>query len=196
MTRYGYARVSTVEQNLDRQIEALKNENCQEIFEEKLSGATMERPELMKMIELLKNGDEIVITDLTRFSRSAMDLFNLVEQIKAKGASLKSIKDTWLDTSDKNPYSKFLLGIMSHVSELERDLLKMRQAEGIAIAKKKGVYKGRPKTFTENNLRLVQALELKEQGMSYKEASKRTGVSESTIYRAMKTQQLLSDLEK
>jgi len=186
IVKYGYARVSTLEQNLDRQIETLKEAGCQYIFEEKISGATLERAELKRLMSMLKNGDKIIIHDITRFGRSTLDLLNLIEEIKARGASLRSINESWLNTSDDNPFQALLLTILSALAQYERELIRKRQAEGIAIAKKKGVYKGRPKTFTNNNPRLLQALELKEQGMSYKEASKRTGVSESTIYRAWK----------
>ena len=186
MTRFGYARVSSIEQNLDRQIEALKKENCQEIFEEKISGATMERPELKKLLDQLKEGDEVLISEMTRISRSTKDLFDLIDIFKEKKANLRSLKESWLDISGQNATSELMLTILAGIAQFERRLLKERQAEGIAIAKKKGVYKGRPKTFTENNGRMQQALELKEQGMSYKEASRRTGISESTIYRTWK----------
>jgi len=136
---YGYARVSTIEQNLDRQLEALNKFGCEVIYSDKLTGATKERPQLVALFDVLKEGDTIVITDLTRFSRSTRDLFDLVDVIKEKKANIKSLKDTWLDLSSDNPYGEFLFTVMSAVSQLERDLTKMRQKEGIAIAKKKGV---------------------------------------------------------
>jgi DNA invertase Pin-like site-specific DNA recombinase len=185
---YGYARVSTIEQNLQRQIKQLNEYGCDKIFVEKESGATMQRRELTNLIDLLKEGDVIIITDLTRISRSTRDLFDLVDILKNKKALIKSLKDSWLDLSEDNPYNTFLFTVIAGVAQLERDLTRMRQREGIEIAKKNGLYKGRPKTFTNNNPRLQQALELKENGMSYKEASKRTGVSESTIYRALRAQ--------
>lgn len=183
----GYARVSTLEQNLERQLEALKLAGCEKIYSDKLTGASLERPQLLEMFESLQSGDMIIITDLTRFSRSTMDLFNLVEQIKAKGAFLKSLKDTWLDLSSENPYSAFLLTVMAGVSQLERDLTKMRQKEGIAIAKKKGLYQGRPKMFTLNNPRLRHTLELYSNGeYTVKQACQATGISEGTFYRNWK----------
>lgn len=183
----GYARVSTVEQNLDRQLEALKNAGCEKIYSDKLTGANLERPQLQKMFDELKEGDTIIITDLTRFSRSTTDLFQLVEIIKGKGAFVKSIKDTWLNISDDNPYSQFLLTVMAGVAQLERDLNKMRQKEGIAIAKKKGRYKGRPKTYTETNPRFSHALELyKSEKYSIAEICKICSFSESTFYRYMR----------
>jgi DNA invertase Pin-like site-specific DNA recombinase len=141
----------------------------------------------MRLLNKLKKDDVIIITDLTRFTRSTRDLFELVDAIKSKGAFLKSIKDTWLDFSEDNPYSAFLLTIMSAVSQLERDLTKMRQKEGIAIAKKKGIYQGRPKTYTDKNPRLKHALELHQAGgKTIKEICTATGISESTFYRAIR----------
>lgn len=186
MTVFGYARISTEEQNLERQLEALEKEGCQRIYSDTFSGAAVDRPSLNELLEEVKEGDTIIITDLTRFSRSTRDLFDLVDQIKAKGVFLKSIKDTWLDITSDNPYSAFLITIMSAVSQLERDLTRMRMMEGIAIAKKKGLYKGRAKTFTENNPRLRHALDLYEnesKTLTVKEVCTMTGISEATFYR-------------
>lgn len=87
-----------------------------------------------------------------------------MEEFKKKGAFLKSIKDTWLDLSDENPYSQFLLTIFAGVNQLERDLIRMRQREGIEIAKTKGKYNGRPKKFTEKNPRVLHAIDLYKEG--------------------------------
>ena len=183
----GYARVSTIEQNLDRQLEALKIAGCEKIYSEKLSGANTDRPQLQLMFEEIKENDTIIITDLTRFSRSTMDLFRLIELIKEKRCFVKSLKDTWLDISEENPYSQFLLTVMAGVAQLERDLTRMRQKEGIALAKKKGLYKGRPKKYTENNPRFAHALALYEAGgHSISEICKICSISESTFYRHMR----------
>lgn len=184
MAVYGYARVSTIEQNLERQIQALKEAKCQEIFMDKFSGATLERPELKKLFKKIKAGDTIIIVDLTRFSRSTMDLFTLIEELKQKGCFLKSIKDTWLDFSKENPFSTLLLTIFAGISQFERDMIRQRQSEGIAIAKQKGIYKGRPTQFTEKNPKLSHALELyKGGGYTVKEVCMVTGISEATFYR-------------
>ena len=192
MTVLGYARVSTVEQNLERQIEALKAAGCEKIYSDKYTGATTERPELSQLFKDLKEGDTIIITDMTRISRSTQDLFKLVDRIRERGAFLKSIKDTWLDITSDNPYSEFLLTVMAGVSQLERDINKMRSREGIELAKKRGVYKGRVKTYTERNPRLKHALDLYEEAISQnepltvKEVCAKTGITESTFYRNWK----------
>ena len=180
----GYARVSSLDQNLDRQIEALKNEGCEKIYTEKITGANTNRPQLKLMFDDLKEGDTIIIKDLTRFSRSTRDLFDLLDLIKEKKCFLRSISDTWLNTSIDNPFNDLLFHIMSALSEYERKMIKQRQKEGIATAKQKGKYKGRPKKLTENNPRFAHALELYEAGgHSIAEICKICSISESTFYR-------------
>ena len=126
-----------MEQNPARQYQQLKEMSMDILYEERLSGATQQRPELQKMLEDLEAGDTIFVTDLTRITRSTRDLFELVDDIKQKEANLKSLKDTWLDLSENNPYSEFLMTVMGGVNQLERDITKMRQREGIDLAKKK-----------------------------------------------------------
>ena len=180
----GYARVSSLDQNLDRQIEALKKEGCEKIYTEKITGANTDRPQLQLMLDELKEGDIIVIKDLTRFSRSTRDLFNLLDLIKEKKAFLISVNDKWLDTRDNNPFNELLFTIMSGLSQYERTMIRERQKEGIELAKKKGKYKGRPKKYTENNPRMAHALELYEAGgHSIAEICKICSISESTFYR-------------
>ncbi|WP_017754962.1 recombinase family protein [Calidifontibacillus oryziterrae] len=183
----GYARVSTVDQNLDRQLKQLKDDGCEIIYEDKVSGATIDRPELQKMLDELKQDDVVIVTDLTRISRSSRDLFDLVDLIKGKGAFLKSLKDTWLNTTNDNPYNQFLLTVMAGVSQLERDLSKMRQKEGVEIAKQKGKYRGRTKKYTEKHPGMNHALELYVQGgKTVKEIEEITKVSRSALYREIK----------
>lgn len=97
------------------------------IYQEKVPSATQDRPELQNMLGALKEGDTIYVTDLTRITRSTRYLFELVDYIKNKQANLKSLKDTWVDLSEENPYSHFLMTVMGGVNQLERDLIRMRQ---------------------------------------------------------------------
>lgn len=191
----GYARVSTQEQNLARQLKQLNDYGCDYIFEEKTSGATTDRPELLRMLDNLRESDVVVVTDLTRISRSTQDLFKLIETIKGKGASIKSIKDTWLDTTIENPYSTFLLTVMAGVNQLERDLIRMRQREGIELAKERGVYKGRPKKYDDDNPNMEHALDLlanrETNKFTVKKICEVTGVSRTVLYERAKEQGLL-----
>lgn len=180
----GYARVSSLDQNLDRQIEALNKEGCEKIYTEKITGANTNRPQLQLMLDELKEGDTIIIKDLTRFSRSTRDLFDLLDLIKEKKCFLRSVSDVWLNTSIDNPFNDLLFHIMSALGEYERKMIKQRQKEGIALAKQKGQYQGRPIKYTENNPRFAHALELYEAGgHTIAEICKICSVSESTFYR-------------
>lgn len=130
----GYARCSTAEQNLDRQLDALNKEGCERIYQEKVSGTKKERPELGKMLDALRAGDTVVICELTRLSRSTKDLFELVERIHGSGANIKSLKEgRWLDTTTSQ--GRFLFTIFAGVSQFERDLIHERTLEGLAAAR-------------------------------------------------------------
>lgn len=186
MRKLGYIRVSSEGQNTARQKEQLQSLNLDQIYEEKISGATMDWKELQKLLSELQSGDTIYVTDLTRITRSTKDLFYLIEEIKEKQALLISLKDTWLDLSDENPYSEFLLTVMAGVNKLERDLIRMRQKEGIALAKKEGKFKSRLTRYTETHEGLRYALDLYDSGeMTVKKIFAITHVSKSTLYRAL-----------
>lgn len=138
---FGYARVSTIEQNLDRQIDALKSAGADEIIEEKMTGTKADRPQLNKLFDKLRSGDTILIADLTRLSRSTKDLFTLVDKIEKKGANIKSLKESWLDTT--TPQGKLMFTFMAGISQFERDLISQRTKEGLEAARARGRKGGR-----------------------------------------------------
>ncbi len=178
----GYARVSTLDQKLDRQIDQLEKYGIdrRNIYFEKVTGKKKERPELNRMISELVPGDIVIIANLTRISRSTRDLLDIVDKIKQKGAAIRSIKDTWLDTSSDNPYNDFLLTVMSGISQLERDLTSQRTREGLASAKTRGRSGGRPSKINEKSETVMLFLN---SGYSIKRTEEETGISRSTIYR-------------
>lgn len=177
----GYARVSTQEQNLDRQIDQLREAGAEEILSEKITGTKKDRPELMRLYDKLRAGDVVIITDLTRISRSTKDLLEIVDNIKSKGASIKSLKDTWLDTTANNPYNDFLLTVMSGLSQLERDLISIRTKEGLDSARARG-RKGGRKPKPENKIDM--AIKMHEaKTYTIAEITEATGVSKPTLYR-------------
>lgn len=138
------------------------------------------------MLEDLQEGDIIYVTDLTRITRSTQDLFELIDLIRNKKASLKSLKDTWLDLSEDNPYSQFLITVMAGVNQLERDLIRMRQREGIELAKKEGKFKGRLKKYHKNHAGMNYAVKLyKEGNMTVKQICEITNVSRAALYREL-----------
>ncbi len=189
MTIFGYARVSSVGQNLARQIEQLEKAGVDQehIFKESKSGKNTKRPKLQEMLDSLHEGDTIIVSDLTRISRSTKDLFKLIDEIKEKGAVLKSLKDTWLDMSKDNPYSNFLLTVMAGVAQLERELMIQRQREGLEIAKKNKVKLGRLKTYHSKHEGMLHAIELyNEREKTVKQICSITKVSRASLYRALK----------
>lgn len=140
-----YVRVSTAEQNEARQIEALKPHSIDKWFTEKISGKSTQRPQLQAMLDFVREGDTVFIHDFSRLARSTKDLLALVEQLQNKGVHLISNKEH-LDTS--TPTGKLMLTMIAAINEFERANTLERQREGIAIAKRNGVYKGRKKVAT------------------------------------------------
>lgn len=186
MRKIGYIRVSSTSQNPSRQFQQLNEIGMDIIFEEKVSGAAKDREQLQKMLEDLKEGDIIYVTDLTRITRSTQNLFELIDLIRRKKANLKSLKDTWLDLSEDNPYSQFLITVMAGVNQLERDLIRMRQREGIELAKKEGKFKGRLKKYHKNHAGMKYAVKLyKEGGMTVNQICEITNVSRASLYRRL-----------
>lgn len=178
----GYARVSTVDQNLDRQIIALQEAGCTQIYQEKITGTKMDRPELQKLLSELQEGDTVVIKELTRISRSTKDMLSLVEQITDKGCYIKSLNENWLDTS--SPSGKLMLTVLGGIAQFERELMLQRCNEGRAVAIAKGVQMGRPKS---SGKQMEYAIELyKSKAMSVRKICENTGVSKATLCRRIK----------
>lgn len=181
----GYARVGTDGQNLDRQIDALTKAGVSKkhIYCEKMTGTKSDRPELNRLIHDLETGDTVIIADLTRISRSTKDLLEIVDKIKNKGAYIKSLKDTWLDTTSSNPYNDFLLTVMSGLSQLERDLISQRTKEGLVSAKARGRNGGRP---SKQNEKAEMVMALYDSGMKIADIVRNTELSRSTVNRIVK----------
>ena len=130
----GYKRVSTQNQKLDRQTDILNQYGVEKIFEEKETGTKRERQELNKMLDILREGDVVIVAELTRLSRSTKDLFDIVEIIHGKGAEIKSLKESWLDTT--TPQGKLMFTIFAGLSQFERDLIADRTKERFSICQK------------------------------------------------------------
>ena len=139
--KVGYIRVSTLEQNLDRQIKTMEGKGCEKIFAEKVSGKSIDnREQLQNMISFIRQGDVVYVSSYDRLARNTLDLLQIVKQIEEKGATLISEKEQ-IDTS--TPAGALFLVILSGIASFERDMIRLRQREGIEIAKSKGVYKGK-----------------------------------------------------
>lgn len=182
MIRY-YVRVSTIEQKLDRQLLAYTEADV--VYKDKFSGKTKDRPSLKKLLEDLQEGDIVVVKSLDRLSRSTLDLLDIVEEIERKKASIK-ILDTNIDTS--GPMGRFFITLLGAVAELERANIRQRQLEGIAIAKEKGIYRGRkPGSISINGESLQRFKKFYKLGMNKTDLSKEFGVPRATIYNWIKT---------
>lgn len=178
----GYVRVSTIEQNEGRQIEALKKHNIDKLFTEKVSAKNTNRPELKAMIEFAREGDTIYIHSLDRLARSTKDLLEIVEELQAKGIHLVSNKEN-IDTNTAT--GKLMLTMIGAIAEFERANLLERQKEGIAIAKENGAYKGRKEIdFPTNWIEIY--IKYKTRELTGTKAMEQLGLKRNTFYKLVK----------
>ena len=179
MKSIGYARVSTSGQTLNAQLDQLGAFGCELVFREKESGARSDRPELHKALDALSSGDVLVVTRLDRLARSTRDLLEIVDRVEAKGAKLKSLSDSWADTT--TPTGKLVLTVLGGLAEFERSLIAERTAEGRVRAMAAGRKMGRPSKLSK--YQRSQVVKMRLQGMSNAEIGRLMGVSRSTISR-------------
>lgn len=175
--KIAYIRVSTADQNPDRQREALEKYGIEKWYEDRISGKDTNRTELQNLISYVREGDIVYVHDFSRLSRSVTDLLQITELMQAKGVRLISIKEN-LDTS--TPTGKLMLTMIGAIAEFERMNILERQREGIAIAKKQGKYQGRPQKEYENFDSVYEKWKRKE--ITAVQASKELGVSRGTFY--------------
>ena len=179
--KIGYVRVSTAEQNTARQEVIMEALEVDSVYIDRVSGKDARRPELQKMLSYLRPGDTVVVESISRFARNTKDLLELMETLEVKGAALISQKEA-IDTT--TPSGKFMLTVFGAMAELERDYIRLRQKEGIAIAKANGVYHGRP---VRKIAEWEQVTTLEQSGeITAREAARRLGISTSTYYRRLK----------
>lgn len=176
--KVAYVRVSSVDQNEARQIEALKNHGIEKWFSEKISGKNTDRPKLQELLEFVREGDVVYIHDFSRLARSTKDLLDIVERLNSKGVSLVSNKEN-IDSS--TPTGKLMLTMIGAIAEFERLNLLERQREGIQIAKTEGKYKGRKAVKIpnfESHLTRYQRREISKAALA-----KELGISRPTLDR-------------
>lgn len=176
--RYGYARVSTIDQNAAVQEEALTNAGCDMIRVEKKSGTSREgRSELETLLAFLREGDVLVVTRIDRLARSIADLQTIIAEVKAKGAQLQCTEQP-VDTG--TAAGKAFLDMLGVFAEFETNLRKERQMEGIAAAKERGVYKGRRPSIDRDQIHAMNA-----EGISPTEIARRLGIGRTSVYRCL-----------
>jgi DNA invertase Pin-like site-specific DNA recombinase len=149
----GYARVSARDQDLAGQVADLEAAGCVKVYREKISGAKTDRPELGKLMRRLEEGDTVIVTRLDRFGRSTRDLLNLLAEISERGATFRSLKDAWADTSTM--HGRLLVTVLGSLAEFERELIRERTGEGRKRAKARGVRFGRPQKLTPHQRREI-----------------------------------------
>ena len=185
MANIAYIRVSSLTQNTDRQEEMFKSLNIDKYFTEKVSGKNIkDRPQLKKLMEYVREGDTVIVESISRFGRSLSDLISLIKQLEEKGVQFKSLKEGDIDTTSAT--GKLVFNIFASLAEFERETIRERQAEGIAIAKEKGKFKGKQKKPIDEALfeSLYKKWQNKEITKTYMQ--KKLGLSLSTLDRRIR----------
>ena len=182
MSKIAYIRVSAIDQNIDRQEIALSELNIDKYFIEKISGKSLDRPQLKKMLEFIREGDTVYIESISRLARSTKDLLTIVQQFQDKSVDLISLKES-IDTT--TPQGRFVLTIFGALSELERENTLQRQKEGIAAARIKGKKFGRPQIDKPKEWDRVISI-WKKGEITAAEAMRRLNLNRGTFYRRVK----------
>lgn len=180
-TIYGYARVSTAQQDYATQIEDLKRAGATKIFKDKYTGTTADRPEFDKLMAKIKNGDTLIVTKLDRLARNTQDALNIVKKMNAEGVILRVLN---IGTIDNSPSGRLIFTVFSAFAEFERDLIVSRTQEGKAWAKANNpnFHDGMPRKYDQEQINFAWKLHTQDH-MSYSEISKKLGMSKATIYR-------------
>ena len=182
-----YVRVSSVDQDTSRQIEALNEIGYDKLYEDKASGKDMHRPKLKEALEYLRAGDTLAVHSLDRLARNLADLLKLVKELTAKGITVRFLKENLTFTNDKSDHmATLMLSMLGAFAEFERSLIRERQLEGIAIAKKAGAYKGRKQSLTDTQISELRAKDELNHGKGRTTLAKEFGVSRETLYRYLK----------
>ncbi len=176
---FGYARVSTADQSLDAQRDALRQAGVEKIFEEKRTGKNRERPELEKLFEQLRKGDVIVVTKYDRLARSLRDLIDIVEQIRELGAGFRSLGE---DIDTTTPAGRLVFHVFGSIAEFERERIVERTNEGLKAARSRGRIGGRPKALSDEAKAEVRRMR-DEERRAVKDIAQIFNVSRATIYR-------------
>jgi DNA invertase Pin-like site-specific DNA recombinase len=179
--RIGYIRVSSYDQNTERQLE---KEQLDRIFTDQASGKDVQRPQLKELLRFARDGDTVVVHSMDRLARNLDDLRTLVKSCTKRGVNIQFIKEGLTFTGEDSPMSNLLLSVMGAFAEFERALIKERQREGIELAKKRGVYKGRKKCLSTYNVVLLK--QRVANGETKTDVAKAFGISRETLYQYLK----------
>ena len=179
--RIGYVRVSSIDQNADRQLEHL---HADRLFTDKASGKDTDRPQLQALLAYAREGDTIVVHSMDRLARNVDDLRRLVQEQTKRGIRLQFIKENLTFTGDDSPMANLMLSVLGAVGQFERDLIKERQREGIALAKQRGAYRGRKKALSDEKVdELRQRVNAREKKAKL---AREFGISRQTLYESLR----------
>jgi len=180
--RIGYVRVSSFDQNPERQIEQVQ---VDKVFTDKASGKDTQRPELDALLSFVRDGDTVVVHSMDRLARNLDDLRRLVQKLTKRGVRIEFVKESLTFTGEDSPMANLMLSVMGAFAEFERALIRERQREGIALAKQRGAYRGRKKSLNE-----LQIVELKRRiadGEQKAAVARDYGISRETLYQYLRT---------
>lgn len=192
MARIGYIRVSTQEQNLERQREIMKKYQVEKIFEEKISGKDTNRPQFKAMLDYVREGDTLYIESYSRLARSTKDLLNIVDELQIKGVDLVSDKEN-INTS--TPQGRLMFTIFSGLAQFERECTLERQREGIAIAKAQGKYKGKQPIQYDKKQFLRIYEDVQAERITSVRAMQLLGLKKTTYYKIIKQLKAIGDIK-
>lgn len=176
----GYARVSSSSQNLDRQRAALHRAGATRLWEDTITGTTRDRPALNDALDYARDGDMLVVASMDRLARSVPDLHSIVSDLTDRGVAVRFLNEQQTYTADSDPVSRFMLSILGAVAQLERELIRERQADGIAAAKARGVYERKPILSPEQ---VAQARGMIDSGVPKAVVARRFEVARTTLYK-------------
>lgn len=179
--RIGYIRVSTLDQNPDRQLEGVQ---LSKVFIDKASGKDTQRPQLEALLSYVREGDTLVVHSMDRLARNLDDLRRMVQQLTGRGVRIEFVKESLAFTGEDSPMANLLLSVMGAFAEFERALIRERQREGISLAKQRGVYRGRKKTLSDSRLEeLRRRVEAREPKAAL---AREFGISRATLYKYLR----------
>lgn len=182
--RVGYVRVSSFDQNPDRQHDQLDRAEVHRVFVEKASGKTLQRPELDALLAFVREGDIVIVASMDRLARNLDDLRRLVQQFTGRGVKVEFLKEHLTFTGEDSPMAQLLLSVMGAFAEFERALIHERQREGIALAKVRGAYRGRKQTLSP--VQVTQLCERAQAGEAKSRLAREYGISRETLYQYLK----------
>jgi DNA invertase Pin-like site-specific DNA recombinase len=181
--RVGYVRVSSVDQTTERQLDGIEVDR---VFTDKVSGKDTKRPHLASALEYVRAGDTLVVHSLDRLARNVDDLRRIVRELNERGVSVEFVKNNLTFSGGSDPSARLMLTMLGAFAEFERDLLRERQREGIAIAKAKGVYKGRKRALNPEQVRELR--EMARQGLPKADLARAYSISRETLYQYLRLQ--------